>query len=345
MGRTFKRRGNEEKRQEIEKITKELDEQVGKIFDSENYKKYLKTMSRFHNYSFNNTILIALQRPDASLVAGYNAWKDKFHRNVKRGEKGIKVLAPAPIKKETEVEMVDPVTKKRILDDQGNPKMEKVQVTIPMYKVAYVYDVAQTEGEELPSIGVKELQGSVKEYGKLIKAVESVSSVAVNYEDIQGGAKGFYSLADKKIVVQKGMSEMQTLKTLVHEIAHSLLHDDTGVKVEGIDDRKKTRNSKEVEAESVAFTVLSFLGMDKSDENDVGDYSFGYIAGWSAGKEMKELKESMETIRKTASHIITAIEDELLEKTSIKDRLTAAGLKSEAIKENKVKPKQVPVLA
>ncbi len=342
MGKTFKRRSNEEKRQEIEKITKELDEQVGKIFDSDNYKKYLKTMSRFHNYSFNNTVLIALQRPDASLVAGYNAWKDKFHRNVKRGEKGIKVLAPAPIKKETEVEMVDPITKKRILDDHGNPKMEKVQVTIPMYKVAYVYDVAQTEGEELPSLGVKELQGSVKGYGKLIKAVEGVSPVPVNYEDIHGGAKGFYSLADKKIVVQKGMSEIQTLKTLVHEIAHSLLHDDTGTKVEGVDDQKKTRNTKEVEAESTAFTVLSYLQIG---EDKLGDYSFGYIAGWSAGKELKEIKESMETIRKTASHIITGIEDKLLEKTSIKNRLTAAELKSEASKENKVKPKQVPVLA
>lgn len=220
MGRTFKKRSNEEKRHEIEKITKELDEQVGKIFDSENYKKYLKTMSKFHNYSFNNTLLIALQRPDASLVAGFNAWKNNFHRNVKRGEKGIKILAPAPVKKEREVEMLDPVTNKRVLDEHGNPKMETVQVTIPLYKVAYVYDVAQTEGEDLPSLGVNELTNKVNGYNRLIKAIESVSPVPVSYEDIEGSAKGFYSLQDKKIVVKAGMSESQTLKTLIHETAY-----------------------------------------------------------------------------------------------------------------------------
>ena len=341
MKNTFKKRSNEEKRQEIEKITKELDEQVGKIFDSENYKKYLKTMSKFHNYSFNNTLLIALQRPDASLVAGFNAWKNNFHRNVKRGEKGIKILAPAPVKKETEVEMLDPVTNKRILDEYGNPKMEKVQVTIPMYKVAYVWDVAQTEGEDLPSLGVNELTGRVDGYKKLIKAVESVSPVSISYEDIKGSAKGYYSLSDKKIVVKAGMSESQTLKTLIHELSHSLLDDKDGPKIDIDRDGKTTRSDKEVTAESVSFTVMSFLGIE-----NVGDYSFSYIAGWSSGKDLKELKASMETIRKTASFIISGIEEKLLEKTNIKDRLDEGKAKKEEYygKQNKVKVKQEPIL-
>ena len=161
-----------------------------------------------------------MQRPDASLVAGFNAWKNNFHRNVKRGEKGIKILAPAPVKKETEVDILDPVTNKRILDEYGHPKMEKVQVTIPMYKVAYVWDVAQTEGEDLPSLGVNELTGKVNGYNTLIKAVESVSPVPVSYEDIEGSAKGYYSLSDKRIVVKAGMGESQTLKTLIHELSY-----------------------------------------------------------------------------------------------------------------------------
>ncbi len=344
MKNTFKKRSNEEKRQEIEKITKELDEQVGKIFDSDNYKKYLKTMSKFHNYSFNNTLLIALQRPDASLVAGFNAWKNNFHRNVKRGEKGIKILAPAPVKKETEVEMLDPVTNKRILDEHGNPRIEKVQVIIPMYKVAYVWDVAQTEGEELPSLGVNELTGKVDGYKKLIRAIESVAPVPVSYEDIKGGAKGYYSLSDKKIVVKAGMSESQTLKTLIHELSHSLLDDKDGPKIAIDRDEKTTRSDKEVTAESVSFTVMSFLGIE-----NVGDYSFSYIAGWSSGKDLKELKASMETIRKTASFIISCIEEKLLERTTIKDRLADGEAKKEeslsGIKSNKGKARQDTVLA
>ena len=321
MAKKYVRKTNEERKQEIEKITKDLDDQVRKLFDSETYKNYLKTMSRFHNYSFNNTMLIALQKPDATLVAGYSTWKEKFHRYVKKGEKGIKILAPAPIKKEKETPVIDPNTKRQLFNTDGTPMTEKVQVTIPMFKVAYIYDYSQTEGEELPSIGVNELKGKVDGYARIIKAVEAVSPVPVNYENIRSGAKGYYSLAEKKIAVQAGMSELQTLKTLVHEISHGLLHDDTGAKVEGVDDQKKTRNTKEVEAESIAYTVLSFLGLDKTDGDDVGDYSFGYILGWSSGKDLKELKESMETIRATSSYIITKIEDRLLEKTSIRDKL------------------------
>ena len=349
MAMQFVRKSNEEKRQEIEKITKELDEQVSKLFDSETYKRYLKTMSKFHNYSFNNTLLIAMQRPDASLVAGFNAWKQNFHRNVKRGEKGIKILAPAPVKVDREMEIIDPRTQKPVLDKDGRPKTETVKVTIPLYKVAYVYDLAQTEGDELPSLGVNELTGKVDGYKKLIKAVESVSPVPVSYEDIEGNAKGFYSLSDKKIVIQQGMSELQTLKTLIHELSHSLLDDKDGPKIDVDRGEKTTRNDKEVTAESVAYTVLSYLNLadDKSGEDKVGEYSFGYICGWSSGKELKELKESMETICKTASYIITGIEDKLLEKTGIRDKLAEAKdkVKHNDSKSDKVKPSQIPVMA
>ena len=345
MAKTFVKKTREEKKQEIEKITEELDEEVRKIFDSDNYKKYLKTMSRFHNYSFNNTMLIAMQRPDATLVASFVSWKNNFHRNVKKGEKGIKILAPAPIKKTAEVEAIDPETNKRIIDENGRPVTETVQMTIPFYKVAYVYDIGQTEGEELPSLGVNELTAEVIGYGKIIKAIESVSPVPVSYEDIEGTAKGYYSLNDKRIVVQKGMSESQTVKTLLHEIAHSLVHDKEGPLIDGIDRHDTNRSTKEVEAEGAAYTVMSFLNLDEK----VGDYSFSYIAGWSSGRDVKELKASMETIRKTASHIITGIEEKLMERTSIKERLaTGEAKKAEhAVKEkpNKTKARQEPVLA
>ena len=248
MANSFIKKTREEKKKEIEKLTAELDDQVGKIFNSDEYKKYLKTMAKFHNYSFNNSVLISLQCPDASLVASFVSWKRNFHRNVKKGEKGIKIFAPAPIKKEAEVEKYDPVTNKRILNENGDPIMETVEMTIPMFKIVYVYDYQQTEGEPLPTIGVDELTANVPDYRKYISAIEKISPVPIYYENVPGAAKGFYSLSEKKIVVQSGMSESQTLKTLCHELAHSLLHDDTGPKVEGIAEEKKTRNSKEVEA-------------------------------------------------------------------------------------------------
>lgn len=315
--KTYKKRTPDERRAQIAEITEKLDQKVTELFNSETYRKYLKTMSKFHNYSFNNTILIAMQRPDASLVAGFNAWKNNFHRNVKKGEKGIKILAPAPIKKTVEQDMIDPVTFKPVLDADGNAKKEEVQITIPNFHVVTVFDYAQTEGDELPSIGVSELTGRVDGYSRMISALEQVSLVPVERSTIDSGAKGYFSPADQKIVLQEGMSEVQTVKTLIHETAHALLHDKDGSKVEGVEDsEKKNRNTKEVEAESVAYTVCEYFGIDTSE------YSFGYIAGWSAGKELKELKESMETIRKTASKIISGIEDLCRDKAlSIKDKL------------------------
>ena len=308
MGKTFVKRTADEKREQIKEITDKLDAELKSFVDSDKFKSYLKTMSKFHNYSFNNTILIAMQKPDASLVAGFRAWETNFNRHVKKGEKGIKILAPAPFKKNIEQEKVDPDTKMPIYDADGNVKKEVVQITVPSYKVATVFDVSSTEGEPLPQIGVDELTGNVEGYKDLIVAIKNIAPVPVEMAALDSGAKGYFSPSEQKIVINEGMSELQTLKTLIHETAHSLLHDKDGSKIEGLDDtEKKTRNSKEVEAESVAYTVCEYFGIDTSD------YSFGYIAGWVSTLELMELKESMETIRKTASHVISGIEDKLKE--------------------------------
>ena len=314
MGKTFVKRTPEEKREQIKEITDKLDAELKSFVDSDKFKNYLKTMSKFHNYSFNNTILIAMQKPDASMVAGFRAWETNFNRHVKKGEKGIRILAPAPYKKTIEQDALDPDTKKPIYDADGNVKKEAVQITVPSYKVATVFDVSSTEGEPLPQIGVDELTGKVEGYKELIEAIKKVAPVPVEMALIESGAKGYFSPSEQKIVINEGMSELQTLKTLIHETAHSLLHDKDGSKIEGLEDtEKKTRNSKEVEAESVAYTCVSYLSDTYGLDIDTSDYSFGYIAGWVSTLELVELKESMETIRKTASHIITGIEDRLKE--------------------------------
>ena len=249
MGKTFVKRTADEKREQIKEITDKLDAELKSFVDSDKFKSYLKTMSKFHNYSFNNTILIAMQKPDASLVAGFRAWETNFNRHVKKGEKGIKILAPAPFKKNIEQEKVDPDTKMPIYDADGNVKKEVVQITVPSYKVATVFDVSSTEGEPLPQIGVDELTGNVEGYKDLIDAIKKIAPVPVEMAVIDSGAKGYFSPSEQKIVINDGMSELQTLKTLIHETAHSLLHDKDGSKIEGLDDtEKKTRNSKEVEA-------------------------------------------------------------------------------------------------
>lgn len=306
MAKTFVKRTPEEKRQQIKDITDKLDAELKSFVDSDKFKTYLKTMSKFHNYSFNNTILIAMQKPDASLVAGFRAWETNFKRHVKKGEKGIKILAPAPYKKQIEQEVTDPATQKPVLDADGNVKKKTVEVTVPNFQVVTVFDYSSTEGEPLPQIGVNELNGKVDGYKNLIDAIIAVAPVKVEYETIESGAKGYFSPSEQRIALNEGMSELQTLKTLIHETGHSLLHDKDGSKIEGLTDtEKKTRNSKEVEAESIAYTVCEYFGLDTSD------YSFGYIAGWVSSMELKELKESMETIRQTSSHIITGIEEQL----------------------------------
>ena len=291
-------------KQKVQEITEKLEQGIKELFESEKYKNYLNTMSKFHNYSFNNTVLIAMQKPDATLVAGFKAWKRNFQRHVKKGEKGIRILAPAPYKLKEEQEKLDPETKEIMLDAEGKPIMEEVEITIPAFRAVSVFDVAQTEGKELPELEVKELSDSVEDYENFMQALTEVSPVPIEFEEIEGGAKGYFSQGAHRIVVQEGMSQSQTLKTAIHEVAHAKLHDRELNK--GIDDVEyKGRSRKEVEAESVAYTVCQHFGIDTSD------YSFGYIAGWSSGREMTELKASLDTIRRTASEIITGIEHEL----------------------------------
>ena len=225
-----------------------------------------------------------------------------------KGQKGIKILAPAPYKKKEEREVVDPVTHQPIKGADGQVRKETVEITIPAFKPVTVFDACQTDGEPLPQLGVDELKFSVENYQDYLAALQKVSPVPVEFADIEGGAKGYFSPKEQMIVIQQGMSEAQTIKTLVHEISHSLLHDKDNVRVEGIEESdKKSRSTKELEAESCAYVVLQSLG----DGIDTSEYSFSYIAGWSQDKEMKDLKESLDTIKKTSSMIIGKLEDEL----------------------------------
>lgn len=300
-------------RQKVKEITEKLEQGIKELFESEKYKSYLNTMSKFHNYSFNNTVLIAMQKPDATLVAGFNSWKKNFKRHVKKGEKGIKILAPTPYKIKQEQEKTDPKTKEILLDKDGNPIMEEVEITIPAFRAVSVFDVAQTEGKELPELEVKELSDSVEDYENFMQALQKISPVPMDFEEIEGDAKGYFSFATHRIAIQEGMSQSQTLKTAIHEVAHAKLHD-RNLNLDA--EAEKDRNTEEVEAESVAYTVCQHFGIETSD------YSFAYIAGWSAGKELPELKASLDTIRRTASEIITGVERELQkerERTVVKE--------------------------
>ena len=293
-------------KQKVQEITEKLEQGIKELFESEKYKTYLNTMSKFHNYSFNNTMLIAMQKPDATLVAGFKAWQKNFDRHVKKGEKGIRILAPAPYKIKEEQEKLDPVTGEIMLDKNGIPITEEVEIKIPAFRVVPVFDVSQTDGKEMPDIGVNELSGSVEDYEDFMQALTEVSPVPITYEDIDGDAKGYFHTTDHRIAIQEGMSQSQTVKTAIHEVAHAKLHDrERNQDIVAVLD--KDRNTKEVEAESVAYTVCQHFGIDTSD------YSFGYIAGWSSDRDMKELKSSLDTIRKTASELITGIEDRLAE--------------------------------
>ena len=286
----------------MKEITDRLETGIQELFESERYKAYLTTMSKFHSYSFNNTLLIAMQ--GGQLVAGYNKWRDDFHRNVKKGEKAIKILAPAPFKAKKEVQKLD-AQGRPVMGKDGKPVTEVQEIQVPAFKIVSVFDVSQTEGEPLPSIGVEELNGSVERYGEFFKALEQTSPVPIGFEDIPGGSHGYYHLTEKRIAIQEGMSELQTLKTAIHEIAHSKLHaiDPEAPAIEQ-GDRPDSR-TREVQAESVAYAVCQHYGLDTSD------YSFGYVAGWSSGKDLKELKASLETIRATAHELITTIDGHL----------------------------------
>ena len=288
----------------MKEITDRLETGIQELFESERYKAYLTSMAKFHSYSFNNTLLIAMQ--GGQLVAGYNKWRDDFHRNVKRGEKGIKILAPAPYKVKKEVPKLDEQGQP-VMDKDGKPLTEVQETQVPAFKIVSVFDVSQTEGEPLPSIGVDELAGNVEQYEDFFKALEQTSPVPMAFEDIPGGSHGYYHLTEKRIAIQENMSELQTLKTAIHEIAHAKLHAiDPEAPVTEQADRPDSR-TREVQAESVAYAVCQHYGLDTSD------YSFGYVAGWSSGKDLKELRASLETIRATAHELITAIDGHLSE--------------------------------
>ena len=271
----------------LKEITDRLEQGIKELFESERYKEYLRVMSKFYNYSFNNTMLIAMQKPDASLVAGFTAWKNNFQRNVIKGEKGIRILAPAPFKVKREMEKLDPQTQQPIIGKDGKPVTEEQEVTIPAFKVVSVFDVSQTEGKELPNIGVDELTGDVEQYKDFFAALERTSPVPIGFEKIESGAHGYYHLEEKRIAIDEGMSELQTLKTAIHEVSHAKLHDIDLNTPKDEQQVRPDRRTREVEAESVAYTVCQHYGLDTSD------YSFGYVAGWSSGKELTELKGSL----------------------------------------------------
>ena len=293
---------NNTEKQRVQELTDKLEQGLQDLFNSDSYRNYLSTMSKFHNYSFNNTLLIAMQKPDATLVAGYKAWQKNFERHVNKGEKAIRILAPAPYKIKEERDKIDPVTQELLLDKDGNPQKEEVEITIPAFRAVSVFDVAQTDGKPIPELAAKELLSDVEGYQDMIRAVEAISPVPIELEEIAGDSKGYYDREAKRIAVQENMSESQTLKTMIHEVAHSKLH---SKEVEQDEQMRKDRNTKEVEAESVAYTVCQHFGIDTSD------YSFVYIAGWSSGRDTKELRSSMDTIRRTASELITGIEEQL----------------------------------
>ncbi len=346
--------------QQVREITEKLEQGIKELFESERFKEYLRTMSKFYHYSFSNTLLIAMQKPEATYVAGYTSWQRNFDRQVMKGEKGIKILAPAPYKAKEEREKIDPSTQKPVLDADGKPVTETVEVMRPAFKVVSVFDISQTDGKELPDIIVDELSGSVENYAAFFEALKQESPAPIAFEDIPGGAKGYFSPVENRIAIQEGMSEIQTIKTAIHEIAHAKLHSidrpepeptwkivmisDGGTKrdflsgfasetdaneaaeregwrfvdenrfewrleveedTSAVQEMRKDRHTKEVEAESVAYTVCQRYGIETSD------YSFGYIAGWSSDKETKELKGSLETIRKTAAEMIDSIDAKL----------------------------------
>ncbi len=283
--------------EKIKEITARLEKGIESLFESENYKNYLKTMSKFTSYSLNNTLLIAMQKPDATTVAGYTTWKS-LGRQVKKGEKAIQILAPIIYKKkrEDEGEEDDKASARR-----DKPLSEETEKILVGFKIVNVFDIAQTEGEPLPEIAHK-LDGTVEGYADFMKAIKEISPVPIILQTVEGSANGYYDLTNKYIAIDKDMSQEMHVKTGIHEVTHALLHDrDNGMEK----DSKPDIETKEVQAESVAFTVCQYYGMDTSD------YSFGYISGWSSGKDLRELKESMEVIRKTAQMIITGIDNQL----------------------------------
>ena len=293
----------------LKEITAGIEEGIKQLFQTDKYKQYLNTMSRFHRYSVNNTMLIYMQKPDATLVAGFDKWKDKFQRHVGKGEKGIKIIAPVPHTVKKSREKLDPDTKAPILDKDGNPVMEEVEVKIPQFRVVSVFDVSQTYGKPLPTLA-SDIQGDVKHFEAFMDAVTRSSPVPVRSEPGKGGPDGYFNLDKQEIVIRDGMSQVQTVSALIHEITHAKLHNHYPEEYDPLDplaEKPKDRRTEEVEAESVSYAVCQYYGIETSDN------SFGYIAEWSRGRELPELKSSLETINETANEIITEIDRNLAE--------------------------------
>ena len=294
-------------KERIKEITAGIEKGIQELFESDRYRNYLTTMSRFHRYSLNNIVLIHAQRPDATLVAGFNKWKNSFGRHVKKGEKGIQILAPTPYKIKQEEQKLDPDTNLPLLDENGEPVTEEKEITIPMFKVVSVFDVSQTDGKPLPQIS-STLTGDVAEYEVFLEALRRTAPVPISFQTMEPGMDGYFAPKKQAIFLREGMSQVQTICAAVHEIAHSKLHDYEHM-TELADDGEtilvpgeKSRNTEEVEAESISYAVCQYFGIETAEN------SFGYIAAWSQGKELKELRASLETINKTSSELITGIE-------------------------------------
>ena len=294
-------------RERLREITDGIEQGIKELFESEKYMRYLSVMSRFHRYSVNNTMLIYMQKPDATLVAGYNKWKNQFERHVKRGEHGITIIAPTPFKKKIEEQKLDPDTKAPILDAEGKAVMEEREVEIPMFRPVKVFDVSQTDGKPLPELA-STLSGSVQNYEAFMEALRRSAPVPLSVEPMAANMDGYFSPDQQRIAIRAGMSEVQTVSAAVHEIAHSKLHNYAQVQEEAAragdkePPKKKDRNTEEVEAESISYAVCQYYGIQ------TGENSFGYIANWSQGKELPELRASLETINKAAGELIADID-------------------------------------
>lgn len=300
-------------KERLKEITDSIETGIKELFESDKYKSYLQTMSRFHKYSLNNTLLISMQKPDATLVAGFNKWRDGFSRYVKKGEKGIKIIAPTPYKIKEQREKLDPQTKAPILDASGKVQTEEVEIQIPMYRVVSVFDVSQTYGEPLPTLA-SNLTGNVEQFEVFMEAIKRTAPVPIEIKPLPENTDGYYHTEDKRIAIREGMSEVQTVSAAIHEVAHSLLHNkETEKELQAQQDestppiKPKDRNTEEVEAESISFAVCSYYGIQTSEN------SFGYIASWSKGKELAELRASLETINKTSSELISGIDKHFAE--------------------------------
>lgn len=318
--------------EKVKEITDRLEAGIHTLFESDAFKNYLKTLSKFHDYSLNNTILIAMQKPDATLVAGYTAWQRNFGRQVQKGETGIRILAPAPYRKQMEQDRIDPLTGLAVLNPDGSTAKDLKEIMVPAYKVVNVFDVSQTEGRPLPTIGVDELTGDVKQYEIFFDALKKACPVPVGFEQISSGAKGYYHTVDKRIAIQEGMSQVQTIKTMIHEMAHQKLHS-IDPKEMPPEEPRLTRNAKEVEAESVAYTVTQHYGIETSD------YSFAYIAGWSKGKDTPELKASLDRIRMAADEMITCIDEQVMALQKEKESSLESSEKKSVLKDLSEKTK------